>query len=568
MEYTVLSPWAEVAAERTTPLNPRLDTLEGKTIGMFSHFKGHSPLILKEIEKEILKTIPNVKFSYLQYPKDTREIKDDPEFLPVFKEWLAGVDGVIAAYGDAGSCCMYHAFNTAYVEQCGKPAVMLQKADILSSAQGGANARHVPSLRFVLCRMPDSSFVPALDEEWLNTVVRPLTLPLVPQLIEGLTKPLTEEEASSKPIAANQYAKETFTGTLAEVQQFFYKRGYTNGEAFVPPTREAVDEMLTGTDLPADTVVAELPPMGGKATVEKIAIAAVMAGCNPTHMPVLIAAVKGMVDPAIHLVGWTCSVAGFAPIIMVNGRIRKDIGLNCGNNLLSPYFKANNVIPKAFSYIIANVSGVRPSLEDNAYTGHEMRFGVCFGEDEENSPWEPYHTQFGLTKDDCAVTLVWAHHRTFIIPGKSAKDVLHSMLTPDDPGAFDPGCTYVISPVWARMLKELGFKDRAQVQEYIGEYARKPAGNASTRWMEDNNHMPKYVPLPKQDPDVYARKFWDKHHLNLFVAGTLGGPRACFYPGGGDHGGPATIKIELPKNWDALVKKYADQAARPDFIKY
>ncbi|MBQ2311176.1 MAG: hypothetical protein II185_01320, partial [Firmicutes bacterium] len=83
-----------------------------------------------------------------------------------------------------------------------------------------------------------------------------------------------------------------------------------------------------------------------------------------------------------------------------------------------------------------------------------------------------------------------------------------------------------------------------------------------------NNHMPKYVPLPKQDPDVYARKFWDKHHLNLFVAGTMGGPRACFYPGGGDHGGPATIKIELPKNWDKLVKKYSDQARRPDFIKY
>ncbi len=568
MNYTVLSPWAEVSAKETTPLCPRLDSIDGKTIGMFSHFKGHSPLILKEVEKEILKTHPDVRFSYLQYPKDTKEVKDDTDFLPVFKEWLAGVDGVIAAYGDAGSCSMFHAFNTAFVEQCGKPAVMLQKKDILSSAQAGANARHVPHLRFVLCPMQDNSFVPALDENWLETVVRPQVLPLVPQLVDGLVRPLTEEEATSKPVVANKYAHETFSGTLQEIQQFFYKRGYTNGEAIIPPTREAVDEMLTGTDLPADTVIAELPPMNGLATVEKIAISAVMAGCNPTHLPILIAAVEGMVDPAIHLVGWTCSVAGFAPVIMVNGPIRNDIGLNCSNNLLSPYFKANNVIPKAFSYIIANISGVRPSIEDNAYTGHEMRFGVCFGENEEHSPWKPYHTQFGLTEEDSAVTLVWAHHRQFVIGGKSPKDVLHVMLTPDDPGAFDPGCTYVISPVWARMLSELGFRSRAQVAEYISEYARKPAGDASTRWMEDNNHMPKYVQLPKQDPTVYARKFWDEGHLNIFVAGTDGGPRGCFYPGGGDHGGPATVKIRLPKNWKELVEKYSEQSERPCFIEY
>ena len=117
MKYTVLSPWAEVSSTQVCALNPRLDTLNGRTIGMFSHFKGHSPYILREVEKEILKKYPEARFSYLQYPKDTREIKDDAEFQPVFKAWLDGVDGVIAAYGDAGSCAMYHAFNTAYVER-------------------------------------------------------------------------------------------------------------------------------------------------------------------------------------------------------------------------------------------------------------------------------------------------------------------------------------------------------------------------------------------------------------------------------------------------------------------
>lgn len=568
MTYTVLSPWAKVGAEKTIALNPRLDTIDGKTIGMFSHFKGHSPYILKEVENEILKTHPTTKFSYFQYPRDTSEVRNDPDYLSKFKEWLSGVDGVIAAYGDAGSCAMYHAFNTSFVEECGKPAVMLQKKDILSSGQAGANARHVPNLRFVLCTLADQSFAPILDEEWLEKVIRPTLLPLVPELVDGLVRPLTEKESTPVVIEANKYADETYTGTLEEIQQFFYHRGYTNGEAIIPPTKEAVEEMLTGTDLPRDTVVAELPPMNGQATVEKIAIAAVMAGCNPTHLPILIAAVKGMNDPVIHLVGWTCSVAGFAPVMMVNGPIRNDIGLNCSNNYASPYFKANNVIPKAFSYIIANISGVRPTIEDNAYTGHEARFGVCFGENEENLPWEPYHVEIaGLKKEDSAITLVWSHHRNFVI-GKNGPDVLHKMLTPVDDGAFDPGCTYAISPIWADLLNKMGLKNRRMVQDYIGEYARTPSGNASLRWMTDNNHMPKYVPLPKQDPTTFSRKFWDKNHLNVFVTGTMGGPRGIFFVGGGDHGGPATIKVDLPKNWDKIVEKYKVQAEKPEFIKY
>jgi len=567
MQYTVLSPWAEVEAVQTTPLSPRLDTLNGKTIGMFSHFKGHSPYILREIEGEIRKKYPAAKFSYLQYPKDTREIKDDSEFRPVFLQWLAGVDGVIAAYGDAGSCAMYHAFNTAYVEQQGKPAVMLTKEDILMSAQRGASARHVPHLRFVPCKLLDQSFTPVLDADWLETVVRPAVLPTADALMDGLLRPLTAEESTACEVRANRCAAEEFTGTLAQVNDHFYRRGWTNGQPIIPPTREAVDEMLRGTDLPPDHVVACLPPMNGRATVEKIAINAVMAGCLPTYLPILIAAVKGMVDPAIHLVGWTCSVAGFAPLIMVNGPIRQAVGLNCSSNLLSPYFKANTAIAHALSYIVMNISGVRPTLEDNAYTGHEARFGICFGEDEENSPWAPYHTQYGMDAGDSAVTLAWAHHREFLIGGKTPEDLLHAMLQTDDPGGFDPGCTYVISPAWAKMLAKLGM-DRKAIQTYISEYARKPAGSASVRWMTDNNHMPKYVPLPQKDPSLSARKYWTTEHLNIFVGGTTGGPRCCAFGGGGDHGGPSCTKIELPKDWDRLVEEYSGSARLPDYIVY
>lgn len=567
MEYTVLSPWAEVDVESESGLQPRLDTLSGKKIGMFSHFKGHSPFILKVVEEKIKEKYPDTEFVYLQYHKDTREIRDDEEFKPIFTEWLKKVDGVIAAYGDAGSCAMYHAFNTSYVEQMGKPAVLLVKGDLIMSAQRGASARHLPHLRMVKCSLLDQSFAPELDKTLIDTVIRPAVEPKVDELIDALVRPLTKEEAAAPEITANKYAKETFTGTLDEVNEFFYKRGWGNGLPIVPPTREAVDEMLKGTDLPPDHVVAKLPPMLGKATVEKIAINAVMAGCLPTYMHVLIAAVKGMADPVIHLVGWTCSVAGFAPLIMINGPIRNQIGINCGSNLLSPYYKASAAIARAFSLITMNISGVRPTMEDNAYTGHESRFGICFGEDEENSPWEPFHTSFGFDKNDNAVTLVWAHSREFVIGGKTSEDLLHAMCQTDNKGAFDPGCTYVISPVWAKMLSDLGMK-RADVAKYISEYARKPSGNASVRWMTDNNHMPKYVPLPQKDASLYVRKYWSTEHLNLFVGGTMGGPRCCAFAGGGDHGGPSCTKMEMPKNWDELVKKYSSQAELPEYIDY
>lgn len=564
MNYTVLSPWGEVDTSGAIGLRPRLDTLNGKTIGMFSHFKGHSPIILKEVEREILKQYPEAKFTYLMYPKDTAEICDDPEFRPLFEEWIRGVDGVIAAYGDAGSCAMFHAFNTVFVEQLGKPAVMLTKKDILNSAKRGAASRLLPQLRFVPCGLMDLSFVPALDQALIDNTIRPAILPVIDEIIAGLLSPLTEEEKQVSKSIANQYASMELSGTVSEISNQMYRMGWTNGLPVVPPTREAVDEMLKGTPLPPDYVVAELSPMRGKATVEKIAINAVMAGCLPTHMPVLIAIVEAMVDPKIHLVGWTCSVAGFAPLITVNGPIAKQIGLNSGHNFLSPYEKAGHVISLAMAYIIMNISGVRPGLEDNSYTGHENRLGVCFAEDEENCPWPPLQTEFGFSPEDSTVTLAWYSGRLWFNKATTASALLETMCKAEDEAGFAPGCNYVISPKCAKLLADAGYS-REDVKNYICEYARKPASGIAVRWMKDNNHLQKGAILPA-DPNCSCKKFWNTEHLNIFVVGSKDTPRGVMFSGGGDHGGPACAKMRLPENWDELVAKYSD--IRPEYVKY
>lgn len=563
---TVLSPWAEMDWSKACGLQPRLDTLNGKTIGMFSHFKGHSPLILKEVEREIEKEYPQARFSYWQYPKDTTEVENDDALRDEFHAWLSGVDGVIAAYGDAGSCAMYHALNTTYVERCGKPAVLLTKEDILMSAKCGASAGRLPHLRMVTCMLQDLSFEPVLDQALIERVIRPAVVPTVAGLIDGLLRPLTDEEAAPAPNTANAYADETFVGTAQEINDHFYRRGWTNGAPIVPPTREAVDEMLRGTDLPPEYVVAELPPMKGKATVGKIAINAVMAGCLPVHMPILIAAVEAMTDEKIHLVGWTCSVAGFAPLLIVNGPVRRQIGLNCDNNILSPYFRSNTVLAHAFSLIVMNLTGVRPTREDNSYTGHESRFGICFGENEEASPWKALPAEYGLEDGDNALTLCWLHHRTWLGGCKNAADALKKMCATDDPGAFDPGCSFIISPAWAKMLADAGMS-RSDVATYISEYARKPFGNSPIRWMVDNHHMPE-LPIPMGDPAISCRKYWSTKHLQIIVAGSAGSPRCVAMTGGGDHGGPACVKLRLPKAWDELVQEYAERTKMPDYIAY
>lgn len=210
-----LSPWAEVDYEDAKGLTPRVDTLDGKRIGLFAHFKGHSFLILDEIQKELTKRYPTATFTVLQYPRDTSEIENDPEFLLKFEEWLDGVDTVIAAYGDAGSCAMYHAYNTAFVEKLGKPAVLVAKDSVVMSARRGASARICPELRIVVApeSLPDMSFVPALDQELIDTVIHPNVVAIMDDIVDALLAPLTEEEQAIPHSVANPFAGEVVEGT-------------------------------------------------------------------------------------------------------------------------------------------------------------------------------------------------------------------------------------------------------------------------------------------------------------------------------------------------------------------
>ena len=561
MQYTVLSPWAASDASQPRGLAPRLETLAGKTIGLYAHFKGHAVKILDEIAGELSGRYPDVKFTHFQYLKEITEIAGDPEWSARAAQWAEGCDAVITAYGDAGSCSMYLAKNAAYFEGLGKPTVDVICDSFVNSSRRGGASQAIPGLRIVPMAFGDLSGEHVIDRALLDRVVVPEVKKHLDDIIAALTAPLSEEEAH--PVKSRDYSRDTYTGTIREICDHFYRMGWTTGLPILPPTREAVDEMLTGTDLSPDTVLGRIPPMNGIATVEKVAINAVMAGCLPTYLPVLIAAVKGMLADNIQLPGWTCSNANWMPCIFVNGKVARDIHMHSGRAILSPYYKPNAAIPRALSYIIMNIGGVRQGVEDMSAMGSVGRMGVCIAENEAESPWEPLQTRYGFTREDSTVTMFWPADVQTLGGGlggaPTVKGILDDMCHLRTFGWFTGG-VFLLSPQLAKMFADEGW-DQQRILNYVIEYNRVPGDAWNLRWMIESNHQPRTFGIPVDlplDGSYSTRRFWNDEHMFVVVAGAQWGAAIT---GGGDHGGPSCTKIELPKAWDELVRNYQDVQA-------
>jgi hypothetical protein len=276
---------------------------------------------------------------------------------------------------------------------------------------------------------------------------------------------------------------------------------------------------------------------------------------------VIIAAVKAMMDYpktkiGVALEGYTCSVASWAPMLVVNGPIRRDININSGVASMSPYYLANAAIGHALAHVILNIGGVRPGIEDMSFIGHEGRCGMCVAENEEESPWNPLHVDNGLKKNDSAVTIFWPNSRSVQTRGKDAGIIMKAICDSIETFGFDPGCGILMTPANAKVLADAGLS-RKDMIDYIVEYARKPATEVNVRFLKENCHAPEEVPLPIE-PTRSVRRIFDPTHLMIIVVGEPYYPGMTLYGGGGDHGAPVTKKIELPRNWAKLVAKYKD----------
>ena len=243
--------------------------------------------------------------------------------------------------------------------------MILANPGFVHDAHSAASGKGVPTIRILPLNVACESTV--------ATDIEAGTAEAMPKIVEALTKPLTDEEKSPKNPPAT-VEKIAFKGNYEEVNRFYYRNGWTDGLPIVPPTEKAVKEMMTGTDLPADHVVAKVIPRLGKATVEKIAVNAVMAGALPTHMPVLIAAVEALSDQKTRFDTFEVSTGSWAPFLAINGPIRDDIHINYSSGALSPGDIANAAIGRAVGLIAKNIGGARKGVEDMGVIGNPAKY--------------------------------------------------------------------------------------------------------------------------------------------------------------------------------------------------
>ena len=384
-------------------------------------------------------------------------------------------------------------------------------------------------------------------------------------LVALLTRPLSDEEKSPQP-KVKSLPRLVFQGTLGEVNRFVYKRGWSDGLPIVPPTEEAVKEMLTGTDFPAEHVVGKLVPRLGKATVEKIAINAVMAGALPTHMPVLISAIEALLDPRSNFGGFGVSTGSWSPFWIINGPIRKDLRVESGSGALNPGNIANAAIGRAMGLIIKNIGGVRKGIEDMGVLGNPCKYSMVIAENEEESPWEPLHVEQGLLKEDNAVTLFFPNSYVQTEPlGTDAKGIMAGLIYNFSPGRGGL-TTIIMPPQHANVLADNGWTKK-EIAANISDYARAPARhNHFYRLITLGPGWPGKNQVPP-DPNEQMRIILDPDWIRIIVAGGPGNLN------GRAIGAPSrlgrtfvTKTVKLPANWDALVKKYEDLA--PSYLHY
>ncbi len=210
-----------------------------------------------------------------------------------------------------------------------------------------------------------------------------------------------QAEAEGSPIRARRIE----IAPADDVVEFMFDQGFSDGLPLVPPTPERVMRMLSGTHRDPQEVIATVAPNMGEATVEKIAINAVMAGCKPEYLPVVIAGVEAICTDEFNIHGVTATTMGASPVMIINGPIRHKIGMNMKLGALGAGNRANATIGRALRLVVRNVGGASTGGVERSTLGNPMKFTMCFAEWEERSPWEPLHVERGFEAEDSVVTV-------------------------------------------------------------------------------------------------------------------------------------------------------------------
>ena len=305
-----------------------------------------------------------------------------------------------------------------------------------------------------------------------------------------------------------------------------FERGWTDGLPVVPATAEAVREFLHAAGrAPGDIVLTE-HTRRRTVTAEKVAINAVLAGGRPEYMPVLLAALEAMVDPAFNLHGAITSTGGSATLLVVNGPIRQRLGLNSGGNVFGPGWRANATIGRAIRLITLNCLGALPGVLDRSTQGHPGKYSYCIAEAEEASPWEPLHVERGLARDASAVTVFAAEapHNVLSHDGHTAEAIVVTLAdTMASLGSFSPGQSFVVlAPEHVSMLARDGWT-KARLKAELHARARRTVAD-----LKRGGKLPGAVEAA--DETRWRHRGEGPADVHVIVAGGGAGGHSAFIP--------------------------------------
>jgi hypothetical protein len=442
------------------------------------------------------------------------------------------------------------------IDKIGKPVVFVVTDNFVHDAKSAAEDTGMPRVRMVT--------VPA-DEYYKQRVsreeVKPIAVAAVNALIDGLIRPLTEEEAGTNAKQAEiertiKVTAESYDAALEKFNQLFLDNHWGSGLPLVPPTPERVKWMLTGTKRSPQEVIGTVAPKNGKATIEKIAINAVMAGARPEYLPVIIAAMEALTDRSYDLLHVMSSTGSFTLQIVVNGPIAEEIGMNSGIGLLGYGFRANNTIGHALRLSLINLGHLWPGENDMALIGRPSSHTFyVFSENERSNPWEPYHVSLGYKKEDSCVTVSTVGSYSASLSGLVAfgggavfpwtpQSLLDSMVRTIKMGRDmmtvwkfgtavpSPGKQFlVLHPEFAMELNRKGFT-RKKLQEYLYEESRIPYEQLSPKEIASVRRRLADREIPEDRAAVFEESLKSggkvpllirPEHCYVFVAGGIPG---------------------------------------------
>lgn len=310
--------------------------------------------------------------------------------------------------------------------------------------------------------------------------------------------------------------------------EFYFAKGWTDGLPIIPPTETSIQAMLDAVALSPDHKITFIEHRNVSATAEKVAINAVMAGCKPEYMPVIVAVLEAIGDPLWSYHGPATSTCGAAVFILVNGPIARELEINYGDNLFGPGWRANATIGRAVRLVMRNVIGTLPGRLDRSTLGHPGKYTFCIAENEEESPWPPVHVERGFRPEQNAITILaaLAPHQFYNQLSNTAEEVLTTAcaqmrISPGISG--QPEYVLIIAGEHMEIIAKEGWS-KNDIKQFCFEHTKTSIAELKRIQVipgrilqEDENTLRSLVPTPED--------------FIVVAAGGRAGAFSCYIPG-------------------------------------